>query len=104
MVYAHEPFAAKYRFTSALPVQLLKSLLPVILPMFEQCACSRAGGWRPTWHAKAAGCCYALSAMRETLFTPNFFVAPWALSDRKRYSSFTCSAVMRSPADSIAPL
>ncbi|HEX9719259.1 MAG TPA: transglycosylase domain-containing protein [Ramlibacter sp.] len=43
MVYAHEPFAAKYRFTSALPVQLLKSLLPVILPMLEQGACSRAG-------------------------------------------------------------
>ena len=43
MVYAHEPFAARYRFTSALPVQLLKSLLPVILPMLEQGACSRAG-------------------------------------------------------------
>jgi len=42
MVYAHEPFAAKYRFTSAMPVQLLKSLLPVILPMFEQGACNRA--------------------------------------------------------------
>jgi hypothetical protein len=43
MVYAHEPFAAKYRFTSALPVQLLKSLLPAILPMFEQGVCGRAG-------------------------------------------------------------
>lgn len=42
MVYAQEPFAAKYRFTSALPVQLLKSLLPTILPMLEQRACSRA--------------------------------------------------------------
>jgi len=42
MVYAHEPFAAKYRFTSALPVQLLKSLLPGILPMLEQGACSRS--------------------------------------------------------------
>jgi membrane peptidoglycan carboxypeptidase len=41
MVYAHQPFAAKYRFTSALPVQLLKSLLPAILPILEQGACSR---------------------------------------------------------------
>ena len=39
---AHEPFAAAYRFTSALPVQLLKSLLPAILPMLEQGACSRS--------------------------------------------------------------
>lgn len=43
MVYAQEPYAANYRFTSALPVQLLKSLLPMILPMVEQGACSRAG-------------------------------------------------------------
>ena len=32
MVYAHEPYAANYRFTSALPAQLLKALLPVIMP------------------------------------------------------------------------
>jgi membrane peptidoglycan carboxypeptidase len=44
MVYAPGPLAAKYRFTSALPVQLLKSLLPMILPMLEQGACSRAEG------------------------------------------------------------
>jgi hypothetical protein len=44
------------------------------------------------------------SARSEMLFTPNFFVAPWALSDRKRYSSLTCSATMRNPAASIACL
>lgn len=42
MVYVREPFAARDRFTSALPVQLLKSLLPAILPVLEQGACSRA--------------------------------------------------------------
>ena len=45
-----------------------------------------------------------LSARSETLLTPNFLVAPCALSDRKRYWSFTCSATMRSPAVSIASL
>ncbi len=43
MVYAHEPFAARYKFTSALPVQLLKSLMPVLMPLLEQGRCSRAG-------------------------------------------------------------
>ena len=33
--YVHEPYAANYRFTSALSVQLLKSLAPTLLPMME---------------------------------------------------------------------
>jgi membrane peptidoglycan carboxypeptidase len=39
MVYVHEPDAVKYRFTSALPAQLLKTLAPVLLPMLDGRAC-----------------------------------------------------------------
>jgi hypothetical protein len=39
MVYAHEPFAARYKFTSALPVQLLKSLAPQLLQALEHDPC-----------------------------------------------------------------
>lgn len=35
MVYAAGPHAANYTFTSALPVQLLKSLVPTLLPLLE---------------------------------------------------------------------
>lgn len=47
MVYVHEPDAVKYRFTSALPSQLLKTLLPVLQPLLESRACgagNAAGG------------------------------------------------------------
>ncbi len=33
--YVHEPHAAKYHFTSALSVQLLKSLRPILMPLVE---------------------------------------------------------------------
>jgi membrane peptidoglycan carboxypeptidase len=33
MAYVHEPFAAKYKFTSAMPSQLLKTLVPALLPL-----------------------------------------------------------------------
>lgn len=33
--YVHEPYAAKYTFTSALSAQLLKSLAPTLLPLLE---------------------------------------------------------------------
>ncbi len=39
MAYAHEPYAANYKFTSALPVQLLKALTPVLLPLIEGDGC-----------------------------------------------------------------
>ena len=39
MVYVHEPHAARYRFTSALPTQLLKSLGPQLLPVLQQSGC-----------------------------------------------------------------
>ena len=42
MVYVHEPDAVKYRFTSALPAQLLKTLLPVLLPQLDSRACGVA--------------------------------------------------------------
>ena len=40
MAYAHEPYAANYKFTSALPAQLLKALTPVLLPLVEGDGCS----------------------------------------------------------------
>ncbi len=42
MVYVPEPDAVKYRFTSALPAQLLKTLLPALLPQLDGRACGTA--------------------------------------------------------------
>ena len=42
MVYVHEPDAVKYRFTSALPAQLLKTLLPALMPQLDSRACGVA--------------------------------------------------------------
>lgn len=39
MAYVSEPHAARYRFTSALPTQLLKSLGPQLLPVLDRGAC-----------------------------------------------------------------
>jgi membrane peptidoglycan carboxypeptidase len=39
MAYVHEPYAARYRFTSALPTQLLKSLGPQLLPVLQRSGC-----------------------------------------------------------------
>ncbi|BEP49996.1 transglycosylase domain-containing protein [Variovorax paradoxus] len=39
MAYVNEPYAARYRFTSALPTQLLKSLGPQLLPVLERGGC-----------------------------------------------------------------
>ena len=39
MAYVNEPYAARYRFTSALPTQLLKSLGPQLLPVLEGSGC-----------------------------------------------------------------
>ena len=33
--YVHEPYAARYKFTSALSAQLLKSLAPALMPLME---------------------------------------------------------------------
>jgi hypothetical protein len=44
MVYAHEPYAANYKFTSAMPVQLLKVLTPVLQPLVDGGGCSAAAG------------------------------------------------------------
>ena len=40
MVYVREPHAARYRFTSTLPVQLLKSLGPQLLPVLRRDGCA----------------------------------------------------------------
>ncbi len=43
MAYVHEPHAARYKFTSALPTQLLKSLGPQLLPVLERSGCGGGG-------------------------------------------------------------
>jgi membrane peptidoglycan carboxypeptidase len=42
MAYVHEPYAANYKFTSAMPAQLLKALTPVLLPLVDGGGCSAA--------------------------------------------------------------
>lgn len=44
MVYVHEPDAVKYRFTSALPAQLLKSLAPTLQKLLDSRACGTGNG------------------------------------------------------------
>lgn len=44
MAYVHEPYAANYRFTSALPSQLLKALAPSLLPLLDGPGCAPASG------------------------------------------------------------
>jgi membrane peptidoglycan carboxypeptidase len=44
MVFVGEPHAAKYRFTSALPAQLLKSLAPALMPSLEHETCTAGSG------------------------------------------------------------
>ena len=39
MAYVHEPDAAKYKFTSAMPSQLMKALVPALQPMLTQAPC-----------------------------------------------------------------
>lgn len=39
MAYVHEPYAARYRFTSALPTQLLKALGPQLLVVLQRSGC-----------------------------------------------------------------
>ncbi len=41
MAYVHEPYAARYRFTSALPTQLLKSVGPQLLLVLQRSRCPR---------------------------------------------------------------
>jgi membrane peptidoglycan carboxypeptidase len=47
MIYAHEPDAAGFRFTSALPAQLLKALWPALRSMVEGAGCGSGGGEAP---------------------------------------------------------
>ncbi|HEY9028877.1 MAG TPA: transglycosylase domain-containing protein, partial [Burkholderiaceae bacterium] len=39
MAYVHEPYAANYKFTSAMPAQLLKALLPTLQPLVDGQGC-----------------------------------------------------------------
>ncbi|SDD96105.1 Membrane carboxypeptidase (penicillin-binding protein) [Variovorax sp. CF079] len=43
LAYVREPHAARYRFTSALPVQLLKSFGPQLLPVLQRNGCGDNG-------------------------------------------------------------
>jgi hypothetical protein len=48
MAYVHEPYAANYKFTSAMPAQLLKALVPSLLPLLnESRGCGAAGHTDP---------------------------------------------------------
>ena len=40
MAYVHEPYAANYKFTSAMPTQLLKALTPALLSLLDGAGCS----------------------------------------------------------------
>jgi membrane peptidoglycan carboxypeptidase len=42
MAYVHEPYAANYKFTSAMPAQLLKVLTPALLPLVDGAVCAVA--------------------------------------------------------------
>jgi membrane peptidoglycan carboxypeptidase len=44
MAYVHEPDAANYKFTSAMPAQLLKALAPVLQPLVDGGGCGAAPG------------------------------------------------------------
>lgn len=46
MAYVHEPYAANYKFTSALPTQLLKALTPALLPLLDGEFCRASFGGR----------------------------------------------------------
>jgi hypothetical protein len=35
MAYVREPYAARYKFTSAMPAQLLKAMAPALLPLLN---------------------------------------------------------------------
>jgi membrane peptidoglycan carboxypeptidase len=39
MAYVQEPYAAQYKFTSALPSQLMKSLVPALVPLLDKGSC-----------------------------------------------------------------
>lgn len=44
MAYVREPYAANYKFTSAMPAQLLKALVPTLLPLLNEArSCGAAG-------------------------------------------------------------
>ena len=42
MAYVHEPFAKDFQFTSALPTQLLRALLPALQPLVDGGGCGQA--------------------------------------------------------------
>jgi len=36
VAYVHDPYAAQYKFTSAMPAQLLKAMVPALLPLLDE--------------------------------------------------------------------
>ena len=55
MAYVHEPYAKDFRFTSALPAQLLKALAPAIQPLIDREACPSAAPPRAARTAQPPG-------------------------------------------------
>jgi membrane peptidoglycan carboxypeptidase len=65
VAYVHEPYAARYKFTSAMPAQLLKTLAPALLPLLEDkraCASGVAQASAAIAPARAASAAPAASA------------------------------------------
>lgn len=56
---AHEPYAARYDFTSAMAVQLLKSMAPALAPLIERPAGTRNAGPAPQAETPAPGAAIA---------------------------------------------
>jgi membrane peptidoglycan carboxypeptidase len=54
MAFAHEPYAANYKFTSALPAQLLKALTPLLQPLIDGDGCGGGGDDRKLLGAMTA--------------------------------------------------
>jgi hypothetical protein len=54
MAYVHEPYAADYRFTSALPSQILRTLAPVLQPLVRRAGCAPADPRAPASAQDAA--------------------------------------------------
>jgi hypothetical protein len=57
VAYVQEPYAARYKFTSALPAQLLRALVPTLLPLLNgERSCSVQGpGPSSAAHSAAEG-------------------------------------------------
>ena len=79
MAYVHEPYAADFRFTSSLPAQVLKALVPTLLPLVEGKSCAPvAARARPSPSADGAPGPPGPGQQRALHATVPRFVLPYA--------------------------